>query len=114
MLSARLDRIELRLRKDPARAFRHHAVRVRHRDHVVRRHALRTMRRRGPDVIDVPQPVIVQHRLQPPPVGKPDAQARPLDLLPDLLDPSTFAIHHPEAPEVAREEDFVPRSQTAG
>ena len=100
MLSARLDRIELRLRKDPARAFR--------------RHALRKMRRRGPDVIDVPQPVIVQHRLQPPPVGKPDAQARPPDLLPDLLDPSAFAIHHPEAPEVAREEDFVPRSQTAG
>ena len=65
-------------------------------------------------MFDVPQPVIVQHRLQPPPVGKPDAQARSPDLLPDLLDPSAFAIHHPEAPEVAREDDLVPRSQPAG
>ncbi len=64
-------------------------------------------------MFDVPQPVIFQ-RLQPPPVGKPDAQARPSDLLPDLLDASAFAIHHPEAPEVAREDDLVPRSQPAG
>ncbi len=65
------------------------------------------MHRRCPGVVDVPQPVIFKQRLQPPPVSKPDAQALP----PDLSDPPALAIHYPEVPEIAREDDLVPRSQ---
>ena len=89
------------------RAVRHHAARVQDRDHVVRRDSLRAVHRRCPRVVDVPQSVVVSPGRQPPAVGKPDADALPRD----LLDHAPLAVHDIEVPEVAREDDLVPRSQ---